>query len=96
MRHRLPNQRWQISPLETEKVGELVQTTGLLPLMAQVLIDRGIETPELALVYIDPESQKLPAPLEEFRDLAISVELLKEAIAAQEKIAICGDYDADA
>ena len=95
MRHRLPNQRWQISPLETEKVGELVQTTGLLPLMAQVLINREIETSELALVYIDPESQKLPAPLEEFRDLAISVELLKEAIAAQEKIAICGDYDAD-
>ena len=95
MRHRLPNQRWQISPLETEKLGELVQTTGLLPLMVQVLINREIKTPELALVYIDPESQKLPAPLEEFRDLAISVELLKEAIAAQEKIAICGDYDAD-
>ena len=95
MRYRLPNQRWQISPLETEKIGELVQTTGLLPLMVQVLINREIETPELALVYIDPESQKLPAPLEEFSDLAISVELLKEAIAAQEKIAICGDYDAD-
>jgi single-stranded-DNA-specific exonuclease len=37
----------------------------------------------------------MPAPMDEFPDLAISVEMLKEAIANDEKIAICGDYDAD-
>jgi single-stranded-DNA-specific exonuclease len=37
----------------------------------------------------------MPSPMDEFPDLAISVEMLKEAIASEEKIAICGDYDAD-
>jgi single-stranded-DNA-specific exonuclease len=64
-------------------------------MMAQVLLNRKIETPEFAQIYLDPESQTLPQPLEEFPDLAISIDLLKEAINYQEKIAICGDYDAD-
>lgn len=63
--------------------------------MGQVLINRGIETPEQAQVYLYPESQTMPSPVDEFPDLAISVEMLKEAIANNEKIAICGDYDAD-
>ncbi len=92
---RLPNQRWRIAPSQTEKVNELVNQTGLSALMAQVLLNRDMATPELAKTYIDPESETLPSPLEEFPDLAVSVELIKNAIADQEKIAICGDYDAD-
>lgn len=92
---KLPNQRWLISSSVPETVDQLVQTTGLLPIMAQVLINREINTPELAQVYLEPESQLLPSPIEEFSDLAISVELLQDAIASRDKIAICGDYDAD-
>ncbi|MBD2537822.1 single-stranded-DNA-specific exonuclease RecJ [Coleofasciculus sp. FACHB-SPT36] len=92
---RLPNHRWQIFPVRDELAQQLAKTTGLSPLLSQVLINRGIETPEEAQAFLDPESQVLPSPLEEFPDLAISVELLKEAIASQHKIAICGDYDAD-
>jgi single-stranded-DNA-specific exonuclease len=92
---RLPNQRWRISATNPEKINELVESTGLSPLLAQVLINREIATPELAQIYLNPESQVLPPPLEEFPDLAMSVELLKEAIATGDKIAICGDYDAD-
>ncbi|MBD1882132.1 DHH family phosphoesterase, partial [Coleofasciculus sp. FACHB-T130] len=92
---RLPNHRWQIFPVRDELAQQLAKTTGLSPLLSQVLINRGIETPEEAQAFLDPESQVLPSPLEEFPDLAISVELLKEALASQHKIAICGDYDAD-
>jgi single-stranded-DNA-specific exonuclease len=91
----LPNQRWQIAQLQTEQAAKLAQAIGLSPLLGQVLINRGIETPEQAQVYLYPESQAMPAPIDEFTDLAISVEMLKEAIANEEKIAICGDYDAD-
>jgi single-stranded-DNA-specific exonuclease len=94
-KYHLPNQRWQIAPPETEKVSQLTLSTGLEPLVAQVIINRGIDTPELAHLYIEPESENLPSPLEEFPDLAVSVELLEAAIASGEKIAICGDYDAD-
>ena len=92
----LPNQRWQIAPSsQTIQAAQLAQATGLSPLLGQVLINRGIETPEQAQMYLYPESQVMPAPIDEFPDLEISVEMLKEAIANQDKIAICGDYDAD-
>ena len=94
MKYNLPQQRWEIAPA-TPEVDKIVETTGLLPIVARVLLNRGINTPELALVYQNPESVELPSPLAEFTDLADSVELIKKAIADNEKIAICGDYDAD-
>ncbi|BAZ46260.1 single-stranded-DNA-specific exonuclease RecJ [Chondrocystis sp. NIES-4102] len=92
---RFPNQRWQIATSEPQTALELSMGTGLLPLVTQVIINRDIMTVDAAQMYIDPESQQLPSPLSEFSDLAISVELIKEAIASKEQIAICGDYDAD-
>lgn len=92
---RLPNQRWQIATPQAEKAQELSLATGLLPLVTQVIINRDITTPDEAHTYIEPESQDLPSPLDQFPDLAASVELIKEAIANKEQIAICGDYDAD-
>ena len=92
---RMPIQRWQIATPQPEKVRELSLATGLLPLVAQVIINRDIATPDEAHTYIEPESQDLPDPLTEFEDLKASVELLSEAIAQEEQIAICGDYDAD-
>jgi single-stranded-DNA-specific exonuclease len=101
----LPNQRWQIASEperasrqerhRTQLATQLGETTNLSPIVSQLLINRGIETLEQAQAFLDPESQVLPSPLEEFPDLALSVELLQDAIATGQKIAICGDYDAD-
>jgi single-stranded-DNA-specific exonuclease len=91
----LPSQRWQIAPPQREKAQALSLATGLLPLVAQVMVNRDIANTEDAQAYIEPESQALPSPLDEFTDLALSVELIKNAIAEEEAIAICGDYDAD-
>ena len=91
----LPNQRWHIAPSNKEKINQLVENTALYPLIAQVLLNRGIDTSDRAQIFLNPETENLPSPLQEFRDLAKSVDLLKQAIAAGEKIAICGDYDAD-
>ena len=95
LRQRIPNQRWQIAPPQLEQARTLSLATGLLPLVAQVILNRDITSPDKARVYIEPESQDLPSPLAEFTDLAASVELIEEAIADGEQIAICGDYDAD-
>lgn len=92
---RIPQQRWHIAPETPELAQQISLSTGLLPLVSQVVVNRGIENTELAHIYLEPETEALPSPLEEFADLAHSVELLKEAIADGEKIAICGDYDAD-
>ncbi|WP_138506024.1 single-stranded-DNA-specific exonuclease RecJ [Nostoc sp. PA-18-2419] len=92
---RLPNQRWQIYPQKPEFAKNLAVLTKISPIISQLLINRGIETPEQVQAFLNPESLVLPSPLEEFPDLAISLELLQNAIASQAKIAICGDYDAD-
>ena len=91
----VPPQRWQIFPSQPQQCQVLTQSTGLSPLLSQVLINRGIHTPEQAWLYLDPETQQLPSPLDEFPDLAASVGILMDAIATQKPIAICGDYDAD-
>jgi single-stranded-DNA-specific exonuclease len=91
----LPNQRWQIYRQQTQLAQKLAVETNLSPIISQLLINRGIETPKAAQEFLEPESLVLPSPLEEFPDLAISIELLQNAIASQTKIAICGDYDAD-
>ena len=95
IRKRFPIQRWQIAQSQPELARELSISTGLLPLVAQVILNRDIATSDEAHTYIEPETQDLPSPLSEFKDLATSVELIKDAIADEEQIAICGDYDAD-
>ncbi|NEQ42163.1 MAG: single-stranded-DNA-specific exonuclease RecJ [Leptolyngbya sp. SIOISBB] len=73
----------------------MAQQLQLSPLVTQVLLNRDIETPESAQDFLNPESLLLPSPLDEFPDLEPSIEILLQAIALGEKIAICGDYDAD-
>ncbi len=91
---RLPLHRWQIYPA-AQKAIELAKASQISPIVSQLLINRGVKTQEQVQAFLKPESQVLPSPLEEFPDLALSVELLESAIATGQKIAICGDYDAD-
>lgn len=91
----LPQQRWHIQQAAPDEIQALAQLTGLSPLLAQVLIHRHLETPEQILEFLDPETQYLPSPLEEFPDLSQSLDILVTAIEARQKITICGDYDAD-
>ncbi|MEB3289684.1 MAG: single-stranded-DNA-specific exonuclease RecJ [Leptolyngbya sp.] len=91
----LPRQRWRMPTANPTLVEDLAVATGLPPLMAQVLVQRGILVPEQAVDFLNPERLQLPSPLLEFEDLAMSLDLLTEAIQTGRRIAICGDYDAD-
>jgi single-stranded-DNA-specific exonuclease len=91
----IPDQRWQVFPNDADRAALVATANHLSPLIAQVLLNRRIETAEQAAVFLDPDRAVLPSPLEDFPDLALSVELLSAAIEQGTKIAICGDYDAD-
>ncbi len=97
----LPQHRWQIAPAKPSQAETLAAGITLTdgeatsPLLAQVMMNRGIETIAQAELFIHPETAELPSPLTEFPDLEISLDLLVAAIANKSKIAICGDYDAD-
>ncbi|NET49672.1 MAG: single-stranded-DNA-specific exonuclease RecJ [Merismopedia sp. SIO2A8] len=90
-----PSQRWHIAPRQEAQVNAIAQATQLSPLLAQVLFNRGLTTPEMAQLFLHPDWVELPSPLEDFADLSKAVAYLKEAIATGQKMAICGDYDAD-
>jgi single-stranded-DNA-specific exonuclease len=96
----LPQHRWQIAPSNSQAATlaagiTLTPDEATSPLLAQVLINRGIESIKQAELFINPETAELPSPLTEFPDLELSLDILVEAIAQKSKIAICGDYDAD-
>ncbi|WP_310481819.1 single-stranded-DNA-specific exonuclease RecJ [Chamaesiphon sp. VAR_48_metabat_403] len=97
----LPQHRWQIAPSNLSQAATLAAGIVLTPgeptsqLLAQVLMNRGIETLEQAELFIHPETAELPSPLTEFPDLELSLDILVNAIEHKSKIAICGDYDAD-
>ena len=65
---KLLNQRWLIHPEQPEKTQQLATNLKILPLIAQALINGDISTIEEAEVFLNPESIKLPSPIEEFAD----------------------------
>lgn len=92
---RCPEQRWRIAFSQPEVADRLARATQLSPLLAQVLINRGITTTYAAEIFLNPEIQQLPSPIDEFPSLSTALELLASTIESRHKIAICGDYDAD-
>ncbi|MFN9840458.1 MAG: single-stranded-DNA-specific exonuclease RecJ, partial [Pseudanabaena sp.] len=91
----LPQQRWQISASQPDLSEAIANATGLSPIVAQVLLNRGINTPEAARIFLDPDLEELPDPKQEFPDLMISIDQIEQAIQNGDRITICGDYDVD-
>ncbi|WP_242018393.1 DHH family phosphoesterase [Pseudanabaena sp. FACHB-1998] len=91
----LPQQRWQIFSPQTDLAKSIADATGLSPIIAQILLNRGINTPELAKIFLDPELEALPDPKQEFPDLITSIDRIEQAIKNNDRITICGDYDVD-
>ncbi len=92
---RLPQQRWQIYPSQPNLSETIANSTGLSPAIAQVLINRGLHTPEAVKVFLDPELEELLDPKQEFPDLITSIDRIEQAIKNGDRITICGDYDVD-
>jgi single-stranded-DNA-specific exonuclease len=91
----IPDHRWSIFPSQSDRAASLAETIQLSPLLAQVLLNRGFDSLEEIQEFLNPDQQILSSPLEDFPDLPISLELLINAINDRQRIAICGDYDAD-
>src|ERR1051326_5942134 len=85
--------RWQLEPCSHESVATLVQALGVDEVTATVLVRRGHDAPESAQRFLAAE---LPEhdPLE-LGDMAAGVEAIRSAIAAEKRLCVHGDYDAD-
>ena len=91
----IPDQRWSIFPAQSDRAASWAETLQLSPLLTQVLLNRGLDSLEAIQDFLNPDRPAIASPLEDFPDLPISLELLINAINERQRIAICGDYDAD-
>ena len=67
---------------------------GISPIVAQLLINRGIKTCVAAEDFLDVKLSQLNDPFT-FSDMPLAVNFVKKAIKNKENILVFGDYDAD-
>lgn len=87
--------RWTLKPKPAEdKIKKLAKDLNVENFVAQLLIQRGIETFEQARNFFRPSLTHLHDPYL-MKDMDKAVERIEKAIANQENILIFGDYDVD-
>lgn len=89
-----PKTRWVFQQGERGKIDMLADALSVTPLLASLLVNRGIESPEEAQEFLFDRGQSFHDPYL-LRGMDIAVNRIKEAISSQEPILIFGDYDAD-
>lgn len=91
------NYKWNYqppSPEEQERAAALANEVRISPVVAQLLVARGVDTPEKVKGYFRPQLHELHDPFL-MKDMDRAVERLNEAMGQRERIMIYGDYDVD-
>lgn len=79
---------------DTEVVSQLSSELGIDPVLAELLVQRGIRTFSQARSFFRPDLNDLHDPFL-MRDMDKAVERLRNAVCSGEKILVYGDYDVD-
>ncbi len=87
--------RWTLKPKpETEKVNALSKSLNVEPMIASLLVQRGIETFQDAEKFFRPNLENLHDPYL-MMDMDKAVLRIEKAIENEENILVYGDYDVD-
>lgn len=86
--------RWIVPTVNSDSVARLARALGLTPLLARLLVLRGVETPEGVEPFLRPHLGSLHDPFL-MAGMKEAVDRLSGAIEHREKILIYGDYDVD-
>jgi len=90
---RIESREWVIQPPD-RRSAQLAKSLRVSPLLAQVLINRGITDARAGAVFIRPKLTELIQP-GQMPGVQTAVRRLKQAIRDREKITVYGDYDVD-
>lgn len=90
----MTHKTWQMRPSRPDAAVSLAQALDLPPLLAQLLLQRGIDTPEAANAFFSPSVEHLHDPFL-MQDMGRAVDRLTIAIQEQQPILVYGDYDVD-
>lgn len=89
--------KWNYEPPTPEQVKtaeELSVKTGISPILAGILIRRGITTESAAKRFFRPQLKDLNNPFL-MKDMDVAVDRLNDAMGRKERIMVYGDYDVD-
>ena len=86
---------WTAEPQpNASSVSDLQKNAGLSPLVAWLLVQRGIDTPEKVEQFLNPSASDLLDPYL-MKDMEEAVDRLHRAIRKKECLMVYGDYDVD-
>ncbi len=86
--------KYALRAADPDAARELGRAAQIAPMVAQVLLHRGIAQPDQARAFAQPKLASLSAP-DAMMDRALAADRLASAIRRGERIAVFGDYDVD-
>ena len=86
--------RWRLRPFDRDQVATLSRDAGVAPLIAQLLLNRGVTDARTATSFFDDRLSGLHDP-ECLPGVVDAASRIVAAIRARRKIVIYGDYDVD-
>ena len=89
------DKRWEVKAQgEAKVVAAIASHIGISPVLANLLVQRGIDTVEKAEKFFDPQLRDLHDPFL-MKDMDRAVERVEQALERNERIMVYGDYDVD-
>ena len=88
--------RWQNKHVDqpTAEAQALAQAASVSPIIAQILTNRGMTTPEAVQAFLTPGPEQLH-DANQLHDMQKGTARIEQAISEEQQITIYGDYDAD-
>ena len=89
--------KWNYEPPTSDRIAaakELAEKIGMSPILADLLIQRGIKTESAAKRFFRPMLNELIDPFL-MNDMDVAVDRLNDAMGRKERIMVYGDYDVD-
>jgi single-stranded-DNA-specific exonuclease len=85
---------WKFPPHDWATTNEFAKRCGISPIVARLLLQRGVNTREAVQAFLHPKLADLRAP-QELPGVVAATERILAAVSAGQEIVVYGDYDAD-
>lgn len=92
--HGRTNKRWRLVPHDAERIARLERAAGVSPIVAQLLLARGVYEADAARTFLDAKLTGLRDP-DQLPGAADAADRVYSAVRDRRKIVVYGDYDAD-
>ncbi|MFM9117039.1 MAG: single-stranded-DNA-specific exonuclease RecJ [Planctomycetota bacterium] len=88
------SKRWRVRPHDAARVSQLERLARVSPVVAQLLLARGVERPDDVAHFLDVKLTGLRDP-EHLPGVTAAADRIMEMVRARQRIVVYGDYDAD-